>query len=415
LRSWASATAGGLPATFWYLWLGTLINRLGAVVVLYLEIHMVSGYGFSATFAGLVLGLFGAGMALGSLLGGVFADRYGRKPTLLTANVLGALTAIALGLAVNQWYVAVMAAVYGLWNGLGRPAFSATLVDVLGPTKRMRGMNLNYWAINLGFSGAAFLAGVMAHSPRIVVFTLNAAVLVATTILIAVKVPETTPGPSVHSASLQTKTHQEGGLGLVLRDKVFMTYVTLNLGLWIIIESCKLIPIAMVHEGIDPASYGSVIAVNGIMIVTGQLFVPRLIGGRSRTRILAAAAILVGAGMGAVAVAGSVGALALTVAVWTLGEMINAPVNGALLADLSRPSMRGRYQGVAAMSFTLANFVSPIIGGAVLDNTPHATLWIGLAVLGLIVAVGQILTGPRRDRRIAALRQQEVRHAALVG
>lgn len=411
LRSWAQDTAGGLPATFWYLWLGTLINRLGAVVVLYLEIHMVSAYGFSATFAGLVLGLFGGGMALGSLLGGVLADRWGRKPTLVAANVLGAATAIGLGLAGNSWFVAVMAAVYGLWNGLGRPAYSATLVDVLGPAKRLRGMNLNYWAINLGFSGAAFLAGIMAHSPRMLIFVLNAAVLTATTILIAVKIPETTPGPVASTRELE-----EGGIGLVLRDKVFMTFVTLNLGLWIIIESCKLIPIAMIHEGIDPANYGTVIAVNGIMIVTGQLFVPRLIGRRSRTQVLTAAAILVGTGMGAVAVAGSVGALALTVSVWTLGEMINAPVNGALIADLSRPSMRGRYQGVASMSFTLANFVAPVAGGMILDRTPPPTLWVGLAALGLAVALGQILTGPRRDRRIAALtRPQEVRHEALVG
>jgi MFS family permease len=413
LRSWAQDTAGGLPATFWYLWLGTLINRLGAVVVLYLEIHMVSGYGFSATFAGLVLGLFGGGMALGSLLGGVLADRWGRKPTLLTANILGAATAIGLGLAGNSWLVAVMAAIYGLWNGLGRPAYSATLVDVLGPTKRMRGMNLNYWAINLGFSGAAFLAGVMAHSPRMVVFVLNAAVLTTTTVLIAIKVPETTPGPSPRAADAVGA--EAGGIGLVLRDRVFMLFVLLNLGLWIIIESCKLIPIAMVQQGLDPASYGRVIAVNGIMIVTGQLFVPKLVGRRGRTQVLVTAALLCGAGMGAVAVAGSVGALALTVAVWTLGEMINAPVNGALFADLSRPSMRGRYQGVASMSFTLANFIAPVAGGAILDNTPPATLWLGLAGVGLLVALGQILIGPMRERRAAALTTAEVRHEALVG
>jgi MFS family permease len=427
LRSWAYDTVGGLPATFWYLWLGTLINRLGAVVVLYLEIHMVSGYGFSATFAGLVLGVFGGGMALGSLLGGVLADRWGRRPTLLLANILGATTALVLGLADTPWLVALMAAVYGLWNGLGRPAYSATLVDVLGPSKRMRGMNLNYWAINLGFSGAAIFAGLLAYAPRMTVFVLNAAVLSLTTLIIAVKVPqrppwpphavartvpETTPGPSLKDvASVQPA----GGIGIVLCDRVFMTFVVLNLGLWIIIESCKLIPIAMVQHGIDPASYGTVIAVNGIMIVTGQLFVPKLIGRRRRTHVLIASALLVGAGMGAVAVAGSVGALALTVAVWTLGEMINAPVNGAMLADLSRPSLRGRYQGVASMGFTLANFVAPIVGGAVLDHTPPATLWLGLAALGLTVAVGQLVTGPRRDKRAAQLTTPEVRREALVG
>ncbi|NUT34181.1 MAG: MFS transporter [Hamadaea sp.] len=413
LRSWAGDTLGGLPATFWYLWLGTLINRLGAGAVLFLEIHMVSDYGFSATFAGLVLGLFGGGMALGSIMGGVLADRWGRRPTLLLGNIAGAITTLVLGLTLIPWFVAVTAAVYGFWNGLGRPAFSATLVDVLGPSKRMRGMNLNYWAINLGFSGAAFLAGVLAHAPRMTVFVLNAAVLAATTVIVAVKVPETTPGPTARDA-LAAAGGSEGSLGLVLRDRIFMTFVLLNLGLWVIIESCKLIPIAMVQRDIDPASYGAVIAVNGIMIVSGQLFIPKLVAARSRTAMLIFSALLVGAGMGAVAIAGSVGALALTVAVWTLGEMINAPVNGTLIADLSRPTMRGRYQGVASMGFTAANFFAPIIGGFVLDNSPPATLWLGLAGLGLAVALGHLLSGPARERRAAILTQREVRDDALV-
>ncbi|WP_051366239.1 MDR family MFS transporter [Hamadaea tsunoensis] len=401
-----------MPATFWYLWLGTLINRLGAVAILFLEIHMVDGYGFSATFAGLVLGLYGGGMALGSLAGGVLADRWGRRKTLLTANVLGVVTALALGFTERAPVMAAMALVYGLWNGLGRPAYSAILVDILGPAKRMRGMNLNYWAINLGFSGAAMFAGLLAHTPRIVVFALNATVLAITTVIVAVKVPDTTPGPSAHAVKDET-----GGIGLVLRDRTFMMFVALNLGLWILIESCKLLPIAMVNEGIDPANYGKIIAVNGIMIVTGQLFVPRLVSGRRRTHVLIAAALLVAVGMGAVAVAGSVGALALTVAVWTLGEMLNAPVNGAYIADLSRPAMRGRYQGVASMSFTLANFFAPVIGGFVLDRTPPATLWLGLCALGVLVAVGQWITGPARERRAALLTAAPpaARTAELVG
>jgi len=410
LRTWAGDTVGGLPATFWYLWLGTLINRLGAVAVLFLEIHMVSGYGFSATFAGLVLGLYGGGMALGSIAGGVLADRWGRRPTLLLSNIAGVVTALALGLTLTPWFVAATALVYGLWNGLGRPAYSATLVDVLGPTKRLRGMNLNYWAINLGFSGAAFLAGVLAHTPRMLVFVLNATVLAITTVIIAVKVPETTPGPT-----LREIPHEGGGIALVLRDRIFMTYALLNMGLWIVIEACKLIPIAMVNQGIDPANYGAVIAVNGVMIVAGQLFIPKLVGRFPRNRVQISAALLVALGMGSVAIAGSVPALALTVAVWTLGEMINAPVNGATIADLSRPSMRGRYQGIGSMSFTAANFLSPIVGGAVLDNTAPATLWFGLGALGVVVALGHLASGPARERRAGQLTQPEgVRDEALV-
>ncbi|MDI1460111.1 MFS transporter [Catellatospora sp. KI3] len=406
MRGWLQQTAGGLPKTFWYLWSGTLINRTGAFVMLYLEIHMVYDYGFTASFAGLVLGLFGGGMALGSLAGGVLADRWGRRSTLLLSNIALAVTAIGLGLSFQPVVVAALATVYGFWNGLGRPAFSATMVDVLGPSLRMRGMNLNYWAINLGFSAAAMLAGVLAHAPHLTVFVLNAASQLVMAAIVFLRVPETTPVTAVTG-----RPRAEGSIGLVLRDRVFMTFVLLNLGLWIIIEACKLIPIAMHQRGMDATDYGTVIAVNGIMIVVGQLFVPRLLAGRSRSRVLSAAALLVGLGMGAVAVAGTVPLLMLTVVVWTAGEMINAPVNGTYIADLSRPTMRGRYQGVASMGFTAANFVAPIIGGALLDHAPPATLWLVLAALGVVVAIGQAVSGPARERRVQALQAAQIRPA----
>ncbi len=401
MRNWLGQTAGGLPRTFWYLWTGTLINRSGAFVMLFLEIHMVAHYGFSATFAGLVLGLFGGGMAIGSLIGGVLADRWGRRRTLLASNVLLAITAILLGLSMQPVIVAVLAATFGLWNGLGRPAFTATMVDILGPDKRMRGMNLNYWAINIGFSVAAILAGVLAHAPHMTVFLMNAVTQLAMAALVFTLVPETTPAVKVEALRVP------GNISDVFKDRVFMAFVLLNLGLWVIIETCKLIPIAMHQRGLDPADYGTVIAVNGIMIVAFQLFVPKLIKGRKRNSVLTMAAILVGIGMGSVAVAGTVPLLMLTVVVWTAGEMLHAPVSGALIADLSRPDMRGRYQGVASMGFTLANFVSPVLGGMLLDHAPAPTLWVVMAALGVVVAIGQWLSGPARERRAASLTQKD--------
>lgn len=365
--------------------------------MLYLEIHMVAHYDFSATFAGLVLGLFGGGMALGSLAGGVLADRWGRRRSILLSNVMLAATAVTLGTTMQPVGIALLATLFGFWNGIGRPAFSATMVDVLGPASRLKGMNLNYWAINIGFSVAAMLAGFLSGAPHMTVFLLNAAAQLVMAALVCWLVPET------HRPTIVKSAPTEGSIATVFRDRIFMVFVVLNLGLWIIIEACKLIPIAMHQRGLDPADYGTVIAVNGVMIVLGQLFVPRLIARRSRTSVLVAAALLVGLGMGAVAVAGTVPLLMLTVVVWTAGEMINAPVNGAYVADLSQPQMRGRYQGVASMGFTLANFIAPVLGGVLLDHSPPATLWLVLAALGVAVAIGQFITGPARERRAAAL------------
>lgn len=86
MRGWFRDTTGGLPRTFWYLWTGTLVNRLGSFVLIFLAIYLTQERGFDELAAGLVLSLWGVGGAVGTTLGGMLADRWGRRPTLLTST-----------------------------------------------------------------------------------------------------------------------------------------------------------------------------------------------------------------------------------------------------------------------------------------------------------------------------------------
>jgi hypothetical protein len=48
-----------------------------------------------------------------------------------------------------------------------------------------------------------------------------------------------------------------------------------------------------------------------------------------------------------------------------------------------------------------------------LDHAPPMTLWLVLAGVGVVVAVGQLVTGPNRERRVQELaHHQGVRVAA---
>ena len=64
------------------------------------------------------------------------------------------------------------------------------------------------------------------------------------------------------------------GFGVVLRDRTFMVFVGLTLLGWSMIETNKMLPVALVADGLDVTSYGQVIVVNMVLIVVGQLFLP---------------------------------------------------------------------------------------------------------------------------------------------
>ncbi|MEU8237120.1 MFS transporter [Actinoplanes missouriensis] len=405
MSGWLRQAVGGLPRQFWFLWTGTLINRLGSFVVLFLSIYLTSDRHFTQSQAGLVLGCYGVGGAIGTMTGGVLADRWGRRPTMLTAQFGASALMLTLGFAHSYWQIAAVTFLLGMFAEGVRPAFSAMMVDVVPEHDRVRAYSLNYWAINLGFALAAVAAGFAAQFDYLLLFVVDAGTTCLTAIITAIFLAETrpartrTPGVAVPA----------GGMGTALRDRVFLVYLLLSLAsVLVILQHTSTLPLTMLADGLSAATYGAVIAVNGVLIVLGQLFVPKLIEGRDSARVLALAALIIGVGFGLVAVADTAWVFALTVIVWTLGEMLQSPSNAATVAALSPPHLRGRYQGLNSLTWSIGTALAPILGGLLLQNGGDAVLWVGCFGLCAIAAVGQLLSGPARARRTAQRRTEEI-------
>ncbi|MEU7980219.1 MFS transporter [Micromonospora sp. NPDC049081] len=406
VRGWFRETTGGLPRTFWYLWTGTLINRLGSFVLVFLAIYLTQARHFSAAQAGLVIGLWGVGGAVGTTVGGTLVDRWGRRPTLLTAHLGAATMMLSLGFARPLWAVAVGALLLGTFAEAARPAFGAMMIDVVPERDRLRAFSLNYWAINLGFACAAVLAGLAAEAGYLLLFVVDAATTLVTALIIFVKVGETRRAPTTSAVKGATSgPPRVGALRTIAADRVFLGFVVLNLfGALVFLQHISMLPIAMGDAGLSPATYGSVIALNGVLIVAGQLFVPRLIRGRSRSHVLALASVVMGVGFGLTAFADAAWFFGLTVLIWTLGEMLNSPSNATLIAELSPAELRGRYQGVFSLSWQVAGAVAPVLGGVVREHAGNGALWLGCAAIGMATALAHLLSGPARERRAARLR-----------
>ncbi|MFF4550414.1 MDR family MFS transporter [Streptomyces sp. NPDC001435] len=383
LRRAARETVSGLPREFWWLWTSTLVNRLGAFVATYMALYLTLDRGYSASYAGLVASLHGLGGVVSSLGGGVMADRLGRRPTLLVAQSATAASVALLGFMTDPVAIAAVAFLVGMASNASRPAVQAMMADIVRPEDRVRAFSLNYWAINLGFAVSSMAAGFIAEVSYLAGFLIEAGMTAVCAVVVFAKLPESRPVKTAKEA------RDEVSLGTVLRDGRYMAVVGLSFLVAVVFQQGSVgLPVAMGTAGFSPADYGMAIAVNGILIVALQIPVTRFIEHRDPRRLLVISSVLAGYGFGLTAFAGSVGVFALTVCVWTLAEIVNAPTQTSLVVRLSPVHGRGRYQGMYTLSWSVAALVAPLMSGVVIDRFGAEWLWGMCAVVGTAAAIG---------------------------
>ncbi|WP_433613160.1 MDR family MFS transporter [Dactylosporangium sp. CA-139114] len=392
-----------LPGQFWVLWTATLVNRVGGFVIIFLTIYLTTQRGFSPTAAGLVIGLYGVGGAVGVTAGGHLADRWGRRPTALLSLFAGSALMLALGVARGPAEIAAAALLLGAAAESARPALGAMIADIVPGEDRMRAFSTYYWAINLGFAVSAVVAGFAARAGYFTLFVGDAATTAAAGLLVAWRIRETKPAVAPH------EEHERGRLATVLRDRVFLGFVACNLLVALVmLQHMSMLPLAMIADGLPSETFGVVIALNGVMIVAGQMAVSRLLARRRPALVMPFATAVIGLGFGLTAFAHTPLLYAGTVLVWTAGEMLQAPSSAALLAGLSPVSMRGRYQGVFGLSWQAASFLAPTLGGAVRDLAGNTVLWLGCCCVALAAAAWSLLAASARERRVAVPAEKDL-------
>lgn len=384
------------PRTFWLLWTGTIVNRIGLLVLPFLSLFLTGTRGLSVEEATLVLGLHGAGAFAAGAVGGALSDRIGRKAVLVGSLAGGAALIAAIPLANSFAGVSGLVAAYGFVGEMYRPAVSAVVSDTVDPARQRQAFALLYWAINVGAAVGPAIGGALADHSFAWLFTIDAASMAVYALVILLGVPETRP------AVVAGASRAAGGLGRALRDGqlVLITVVVLAVGV-AFGQSFTTLPLAMQADGLSKSAYGLVIGLNGAIVVALSLPVARWMERHPEPVWLALAVALVALGVGSYAFASTALGYAGGVVLWSLGEIALLPVLPALVARLAPDGLRGTYQGVYHSGWGLSHVLGPVLGGQIFGRFGADMLWTACLVLGLATAaavlvlrVGQHRPGP---------------------
>ncbi|MFI7135379.1 MDR family MFS transporter [Nonomuraea sp. NPDC050153] len=389
-RSFLRSQIGGLPRPFWALWGGTVVNRLGTMVMPFTGVYLTQSRGLSVAAAGLVMGVFGVGSLLSQLVAGVLTDRIGRRATLSGGMLATAATLLALGYSSSLPAIVASMLVLGLVMDVYRPASSALVADLVSPEERPRAYGLLFWGINLGFAVGVTAGGWLASLGFLWLFWIDALSSVVFAVLVWRAVPETRPAAR----------ESAGGFGVVLRDRVMIGFTLVMLGNALVyLQTITMLPVAMTKVvGLSAGEFGLAMALNGVLIVIVQPLVSAWLGRRDPARMFALGLSVMALGFAMTAFVETTLGLAVTIVVWTAGEVITAGIPGTVVATLAPAELRGRYSGLFGFAWSLAAVLAPLIGGPLLELGSQA-LWFTIGGVGVLSAAGMLLLGPAIRRR----------------
>ena len=415
---------------FWGLWVTLLILWMGRFVTSFLSMYLVSDMHVSAGVAGTIVSMYGFGGIFGCLYGGALSDRFGRPAMIVIGNLGSAAMLVLLAFIGNPWIMAIALLAYGAISSMPTPAVAAYVSDVVPFRKQTRAYSLQTWAANFGFAIGPIIANQLVKISYALMFYAEAAVLVFATILMIVffkevglgkrswgevaparasQSAESAAGNAVEHAVKQTGESQRPQRFSVWRsyrracaDGALMSMVVLmflyTLAYYQIVSG---LPISMTQIGLGTDEYSSLLTINGGLLCLLQIPAIGLFQRMSNTRVLVLGMSITAVGYAFQIGANSWVAFAIATVLWTLGELGTFPIAATTVANIAPKDVRGTYQGLYNLVWSLSNAFSPLVGGWILNAFGSRVLWICCTVMFVIVAIGFYVTRGPRERAAA--------------
>ncbi|KAA2255935.1 MFS transporter [Solihabitans fulvus] len=395
------------PASVRALLLGSLINRLGAYLQIFLVLYLVH-VGYSAGQAGWALGMFGAGGILGGFLGGWLVDRIGPRDTIAVSSAAAGVLTVGVLYAPNYPSVLVLVVLIGAGNQAFRPASAASFAEHTPRGRYVMVFAMQRLAINAGATFGPLLGALIVKVSYGGLFWVEGGVTAGLAVLALVVLPAdrapardkdtaTDTATATVTATAAASVSAEGTVadgtraarGRMLADWRFLLFLLgAFLSSAVYIQCVSTLPLQVSALGMSTAVYGVLATVNGIVVALFELPLTKITQHWSARPPVIGGFALIGIGMSLYSVSSGMVGLVLVTIVWSAGEILSTPTMFAYPAKIAPDRERGRYLGACGAVIGASFAIGPILGTFGWNRFGH-TIW----QFCLIVSAAAILAG----------------------
>ncbi|MFB6199217.1 MAG: MFS transporter [Halobacteriaceae archaeon] len=386
--------ARGFDRTVYAVLGARFINVIGTGVVYpYFTIHFFGNLGIPFTTVGLALFANNIALALGTIFGGAFADKFGRKPVMVVSMATSAITLAAYAWVNTASTLIAVASMAGFTAGLYAPAAQAMLADLTISSDREQAFGLLKVASNVGFGSGFVIGGLLYGIARESIFIIDGITSGIVAVLLLVLLPRIHGG----TASTLQDTIREWTRAISQPRLLWLACLNVLFAIAYSQMQSTVPAFAEGQLGLSSGELGALYVINPLTVVFFQLPAVSWVESWRRTRALIFSTGFWAMSFGAILLAhiGSnlVGVVLIGAFLFlrTMGENLHSPLITSLTSDMADMETRGSQLSLLEVAKRIGFGIGPVIGGLFFDYGLEPYLWPTLILMCVVIAGGLLI------------------------
>lgn len=388
-------TYRGLSKEVYILFIGRIVNSLGAFVHPLMALILTQKIGLSVAEAGVFVTTLSVFQAPAMIVGGKLADSIGRRKVIIIFQLLGAITLISCGFMEPSTTMAKVMILSSCFYSMSSPAFEALNADITTPKNRKASYSLLYMGTNIGFCIGPIIGGLLYENYLPLIFIGDGITTLIALILIILFIKEGSKEECIDKEPEEISDLEkevEGSVFKVLIKRPILIFFSIGILMYYFSYSQWGFALPIQLENIFSENgaklYGLLGGLNGVVVI---ILTPILTTMTKKTSILKTMAI---GGIFYTISFGMFGFISLPILffiaifIMTIGEILITINQGTFIANNTPSSHRGRISSILPLISGFGFAMGPMIMGDIIEVYNILTGWI---VVALVSALGMII------------------------
>ncbi|USG67302.1 MFS transporter [Brevibacillus ruminantium] len=395
------------PVILWVRLFGEWLSEMSrSMITPFLILYLHEKIGGSVPLVMLVIGLQPASDILFTLIAGGVTDRYGRKPVMLIALIIQALSMLGMALAGSLFAFAFLYILNGIGRSMFIPASRAVLADSMSSRQLSEAFALLSTATYIGASIGPLIGVMIYQTAPGLAFLFTALSLLLYAAVIWWKVPETNKPQPLETESTPAN-EQHFSLATLGRHRAVLSMLVLALPISLFYAQSETNLQLHLKEGF--ANYLEVLAwlalVKSIAAILFEYGLVRITSHLNPRHLIVFSYLCFALVSWVYGNATSIALLLGMQLVLVMGESIGLNHMLTLVSRIAPATMRGRYFAIYGLHWDISRTLGPLAGSMILLHFNGTILFSGVAVLLLIGALAQHLFLGRIEKASPAIRE----------